>query len=90
MSRRECRGEREEGGGGRARGEMRWQCPRVINSFQQENVRMLIPYIVENFGDMMKSVTYVDVFKQLLNKYEQLLEAETRKTGTDKIVTTNG
>lgn len=58
--------------------------------FKQENVRMLIPYIVENFGEMMKKITYVDVFKQLLNKHEQLLEAETRRTGTDKIVTTNG
>lgn len=50
---------------------------------------MLIPYLVEGFGDTMRKVEYVDVFKQMLTKYDQLQELETRKPG-DKMFTTNG
>lgn len=42
---------------------------------------------MENFGDMMKKVTYVDVFQQLLNKHEQMLESENKRpAGADKFV----
>jgi protein phosphatase-4 regulatory subunit 3 len=43
---------------------------------RRENVKVLVPYLVETFGEMMNQVEYVDVFRQLRTRYEQLQEHE--------------
>ncbi|WIA20078.1 hypothetical protein OEZ85_005938 [Tetradesmus obliquus] len=53
----------------------------LVEFIRKENIKSLIEYLVEKFGDRFAEVTYVDTFKQLQLKWEQSKEAAAAAAG---------
>jgi len=50
----------------------------LFDFVRKENISMLIQYIGDTYADIIRSVDYVDVFKNLLIRYEQMKEGPGR------------
>jgi protein phosphatase-4 regulatory subunit 3 len=50
----------------------------LFDFVRRENINMLVQYIGDAYPELLHSVNYVDVFKNLLIKYEQLKEGPAR------------
>jgi len=59
----------------------------LFEFIRRENIKPLITYLVETFGDEMKGINYVDTFQTIITRYHQqhdVEEQETSNNGTTK------
>jgi len=49
-------------------------CLELFEFIKRENVKALILHLVENYGERLREITYVDTFKNILLKHEQFTD----------------
>ncbi|PGH18285.1 hypothetical protein AJ79_00624 [Helicocarpus griseus UAMH5409] len=47
-------------------------CLELFEFVRRENIKTIIIHVVENHKDMLKDITYVDTFRGLITRYDQL------------------
>ena len=47
-------------------------CLELFEYIKRENIKSLIEHIVETFRSKLQEITYVDTFKSLINRYDQM------------------
>src|SRR5690606_29153730 len=57
----------------------RGQSPNWMPMAKKQYVKPAIVHIVENYRERLEQITYVDVFKHLILRYEQYQEENTRQ-----------
>ncbi|KAI9852579.1 MAG: Platinum sensitivity protein [Thelocarpon superellum] len=47
-------------------------CLELFEFIKRENIKALLPHIVENYREKIKDITYVDTFQELVLRYDQM------------------